>query len=244
LWPKPYRVRDRRHHHLVGVQRWRAGDRDDLAGRVCAELVRVGGVVQAGRGRAFFDMQQAAVAAQLVLVGVCPARQIGQVRVVVEAQVGIDAELLPADVVEGLGFRAIFVDLPGLEEVEGMADNVGAGQQVGATGARLGKHFGALVEIVAGAATERCGIQVPRARCTRSPQNSHDLAREAVNCNAVLGAARWLSPFKDAKKALECGCLTSIALRCLIPSDGFGTTIWSYSSGFRYSVPGRSFRQR
>jgi hypothetical protein len=38
-------------------------------------------------------------------------------------------------------------------------------------------------------AAERIGIQLPRARRTGSPQNSHDLAREAVNCNAVLGGS-------------------------------------------------------
>jgi hypothetical protein len=36
-------------------------------------------------------------------------------------------------------------------------------------------------------AAERVGIQLPRARCTERVQKRHDLAREAVNCNAVLG---------------------------------------------------------
>jgi len=36
-------------------------------------------------------------------------------------------------------------------------------------------------------AAERVGIQVPRARCIGSRQKSHDLAREAVSWNAVLG---------------------------------------------------------
>src|SRR6266540_554575 len=40
-------------------------------------------------------------------------------------------------------------------------------------------------------AAQRLGIQLPRARCTRRLQKRHDLAREAVNCNAVL---------------LECSC--------------------------------------
>jgi hypothetical protein len=34
---------------------------------------------------------------------------------------------------------------------------------------------------------QRSGIQLPRARCIRSPQKSDDLAREAVSCNAGLG---------------------------------------------------------
>src|SRR3954470_8777300 len=34
---------------------------------------------------------------------------------------------------------------------------------------------------------ERVGVQLPRACCTGSRQNSHDLAREAVGCNAGLG---------------------------------------------------------
>jgi hypothetical protein len=33
--------------------------------------------------------------------------------------------------------------------------------------------------------TQRVGIQLPRAR-REMPQNANDLAREAVNCNAVL----------------------------------------------------------
>ena len=37
---------------------------------------------------------------------------------------------------------------------------------------------------------QRVGVQLPRARCTRSHQKNYDLAREAVNCNAVLGGFR------------------------------------------------------
>jgi hypothetical protein len=39
------------------------------------------------------------------------------------------------------------------------------------------------------AAVQRFGIQLPRARCTERRQNSHDLAREAVSWNAVLGCS-------------------------------------------------------
>ena len=38
-------------------------------------------------------------------------------------------------------------------------------------------------------AAQRLGIQVPRARSMGSRQNSRDLAREAVGCNAVLDGA-------------------------------------------------------
>jgi hypothetical protein len=37
---------------------------------------------------------------------------------------------------------------------------------------------------------QRVGVQLPRARCIGSPQKSCDLAREAVNCNAVFGGSR------------------------------------------------------
>jgi hypothetical protein len=40
---------------------------------------------------------------------------------------------------------------------------------------------------VSSEAAQRVGIQLPRARCTGSRQNTNDLAREAVSCNAVLG---------------------------------------------------------
>ena len=36
-------------------------------------------------------------------------------------------------------------------------------------------------------AAQRIGVQLPQARCTSFYQKTHDLAREAVNCNAVLG---------------------------------------------------------
>jgi hypothetical protein len=42
-------------------------------------------------------------------------------------------------------------------------------------------------------AAERFGIQLPRARCTQSCQKPNDLAREAVNCNAVFGRRVHLS---------------------------------------------------
>jgi len=45
----------------------------------------------------------------------------------------------------------------------------------------------------AGVAAQRLGIQLPRARLV-AHSKSNDLAREAVNCNAVLGGAvgwRW-----------------------------------------------------
>src|SRR6266508_719812 len=47
--------------------------------------------------------------------------------------------------------------------------------------------------VMAGA--QRFGIQLPRARCTRRVQKPHDLAREAVNCNAVLGRAAFIGVF-------------------------------------------------
>jgi hypothetical protein len=40
------------------------------------------------------------------------------------------------------------------------------------------------------AAVQRVGIQLPRARRKKSLK-SNDLAREAVNCNARLGAYVW-----------------------------------------------------
>jgi hypothetical protein len=59
------------------------------------------------------------------------------------------------------------------------------------------------------AAVQRYGIQLPRARCKGKPENSNDLAREAVSCNAVLAAGyngmvldrRMLSPRRAAKAA-------------------------------------------
>ena len=41
--------------------------------------------------------------------------------------------------------------------------------------------------MVRGKATQRFGIQLPRARRKISPPKSNDLAREAVSCNAGLG---------------------------------------------------------
>jgi hypothetical protein len=37
-------------------------------------------------------------------------------------------------------------------------------------------------------AAQRFGIQLPRARCIERLQKANDLTRDAVNCNAGLGA--------------------------------------------------------
>jgi hypothetical protein len=41
-------------------------------------------------------------------------------------------------------------------------------------------------------AAQRLGVQPPRARCIRGLQNCHDLAREAVGWNTVLGGTGLL----------------------------------------------------
>src|SRR6266542_3819984 len=48
---------------------------------------------------------------------------------------------------------------------------------------------------VADDAAQRIGIQLPRARCTRRIQKRYDLAREAVNCNAVLDGGAGMGIF-------------------------------------------------
>jgi len=37
-------------------------------------------------------------------------------------------------------------------------------------------------------AAQRLAVQLPRARCRGTVQNTNDLAREAVNCNGLFGA--------------------------------------------------------
>ena len=48
-------------------------------------------------------------------------------------------------------------------------------------------------------AAQRFGVQLPRARCIGRVQKTHDLAREAVNCNAGLGR-----PIRGAIALLVC----------------------------------------
>ena len=54
---------------------------------------------------------------------------------------------MATQVVEDLTFGAILKDLPGQEVVEAVAVEIGSGQQIGATGAWLGKNFAAVVKI-------------------------------------------------------------------------------------------------
>lgn len=45
-------------------------------------------------------------------------------------------------------------------------------------------------------AAERVGVQLPRARCSDFHQKTDDLAREAVNCNAMLDGGQVYQPIK------------------------------------------------
>jgi hypothetical protein len=118
-------VAGRRHggeRHVLGVDRWRAGETHERAAGGGAELGRIGGEEVAGNARILAQLQKAAVAADVELVRVqARVDVVRQVRIGGEAAVGVGAaELVPADVVQRLLRGPVLVQLPREEVVERM----------------------------------------------------------------------------------------------------------------------------
>ncbi len=121
---------DIRHNDLIGVDRRRSVQANDLTGGMGAKFRRVDGNVTPWIGRVFFHLQQI-----LNRVGVGARKlavKVGDVRVVVDAVGDVGVQLMTTQVIEYFHFGAVLIHLPGEEVVETVPHQVGAGQQIGA----------------------------------------------------------------------------------------------------------------
>ena len=133
---------------VIRVERWRGIERDQRSCRMGAKLWRIDAIIAPLDDAIFFDLEEVEDRVRVKTSEL--TFKVDQVVVIGKGTLDVAVQFMAAQVIENFPFRAILVDHPGEELVEVVALQVGAGQQVLATGARFGENFAAHTQGVGG----------------------------------------------------------------------------------------------